>query len=122
MTPVKGSLSQRLGRSQRELAGALREARQFVVIQGPAAAFPDVIAKIDAVLAEHGAPPPRAAATTPTEVKAARQRLGLSQQELAEVLRLGPNGERTIRRWEQGDVPITGPASLALEMLVEKGV
>lgn len=57
----------------------------------------------------------------PVAVTAARKALGLSQQGLAEALRLGPNGERTIRRWEQGDVPITGPASLALEMLVQMG-
>ena len=56
----------------------------------------------------------------PAAVTAARKALGLSQQGLAEALRLGPNGERTIRRWEQGDVPITGPASLALEMMVQR--
>jgi DNA (cytosine-5)-methyltransferase 1 len=55
---------------------------------------------------------------TPTEIKTARQRLGLSQVGLAETLRLGPNGERTVRRWEQGDVPVTGPASLAIELLL----
>jgi DNA (cytosine-5)-methyltransferase 1 len=55
---------------------------------------------------------------SPAEIKAVRKRLGHSQRELAEVLRLGPNGERTIRRWEQGDIPITGPASLALELLI----
>lgn len=56
----------------------------------------------------------------PAEIKAARQRLGLTQSGLAEVLRLGPNGERTVRRWEQGDVPVTGPASLAIELLLER--
>lgn len=55
---------------------------------------------------------------TPADIKSARQRLGLTQQGLAEALRLGPNGERTIRRWEQGDVPVTGPASLAIELLL----
>jgi DNA (cytosine-5)-methyltransferase 1 len=55
---------------------------------------------------------------TPPEIKAARQRLGLSQGGLAERLRLGPNGERTVRRWESGETPITGPASLALEFLM----
>jgi DNA (cytosine-5)-methyltransferase 1 len=54
----------------------------------------------------------------PAEIKEARRSLGLSQTGLAEALRLGPNGERTVRRWESGDVPITGPASLALELLV----
>lgn len=54
---------------------------------------------------------------SPEQVRTARRALGLSQTGLAGVLRLGPNGERTIRRWEQGNVPITGPASVALELL-----
>lgn len=57
---------------------------------------------------------------TPDEIKDARKRLGLSQSGLAEVLRLGSNGERTIRRWEQGEVPVTGPATVAIECLLEK--
>lgn len=57
---------------------------------------------------------------SPADIKSARQRLGLSQSGLAEALRLGPNGERTIRRWEAGDVPVTGPASLAIEMLLDR--
>lgn len=56
---------------------------------------------------------------TPTDIKAARKRLGLSQSGLAEALRLGPNGERTIRRWEVGDIPVTGPASVAIELLLQ---
>lgn len=60
-------------------------------------------------------------AMSPTEIKSARQRLGLTQQGLAEALRLGPNGERTVRRWEQGDVPVTGPASVAIELLLSRG-
>lgn len=55
---------------------------------------------------------------TPAELRAARKRLGLTQAGLAEALRLGPNGVRTVRRWEAGDVPVTGPASVAIEMLV----
>lgn len=54
----------------------------------------------------------------PTEVKAARKALGLSQAELAERLRMGPNGERTVRRWEKGDVPVSGPASVAIELML----
>lgn len=55
---------------------------------------------------------------TPAEIRAARKILGLSQSGLAEALRLGPNGERTIRRWEQGDIAVTGPASVAIELLL----
>jgi DNA (cytosine-5)-methyltransferase 1 len=56
----------------------------------------------------------------PSEVKAARTTLGYSQRELADALRLGANGERTVRRWEQGDVPITGPAQVAIELMLER--
>lgn len=56
---------------------------------------------------------------TPDQLKAARKRLGFSQSGLAEALRLGPNGERTIRRWECGDVPVTGPASVAIELMLK---
>jgi DNA-binding transcriptional regulator YiaG len=55
---------------------------------------------------------------TSADLRAARKTLDLSQSGLAEVLRLGPNGERTIRRWEAGDIPVTGPASLAIELLL----
>ena len=54
----------------------------------------------------------------PDALKEARKRLGLTQRGLAEALRLGPNGERTVRRWEQGDVPVTGPASVAVELML----
>lgn len=53
----------------------------------------------------------------PDRVREIRTALGLSQNGLAEVLRLGPNGGRTIRRWESGQVPITGPASVAMELM-----
>jgi DNA-binding transcriptional regulator YiaG len=56
---------------------------------------------------------------TPAEARAARAALGLSQQGLAEALRLGMNGERTIRRWEHGEIPISGPATVAIELLVK---
>ena len=57
---------------------------------------------------------------TPDRVREIRLALGLSQNALAEALRLGPNGGRTVRRWESGQVPITGPASVALELMKEK--
>jgi DNA-binding transcriptional regulator YiaG len=54
---------------------------------------------------------------TPERIREIRTGLGLSQNALAEVLRLGPNGGRTVRRWESGQVPISGPASVALELM-----
>lgn len=58
----------------------------------------------------------------PDRIKSIRSGLGLSQMGLAEALRLGPNGKRTVRRWETGEIVITGPASLALECMEKHGV
>ena len=52
---------------------------------------------------------------TPTRIQAIRKQAGLSQTGLAALLRIADL--RTIRRWEKGDVPISGPASVVLEML-----
>lgn len=57
---------------------------------------------------------------TPTQIKRIRDRMGLTQSELADALRLAPkNGNRTVRAWEAGETNITGPASLALEYLLK---
>lgn len=55
---------------------------------------------------------------TPIEVKTARLALGMSQRELAETLRMGLDGGRAVRRWESGDRPISGPASVAIEAML----
>jgi len=55
---------------------------------------------------------------TPAEIRAAREALGYSQTELAEALQMGPNGADRIREWEQGKRPITGPASVAIRLMV----
>jgi DNA-binding transcriptional regulator YiaG len=52
-------------------------------------------------------------------LRAARQRMGMSAEVLAARLRLGANGGRTVRRWEAGEVPISGPAQVAIELLLE---
>lgn len=57
---------------------------------------------------------------TPAEIRSARQSLGLSTNGLAEALRLGKGGGRTVRRWESGETPISGPAQVAIELLLEK--
>lgn len=54
-------------------------------------------------------------AMTPETVKAIRAQAGLTQSGLARILRI--SDIRTIRRWEKGDVPITGPASIILELM-----
>ena len=57
---------------------------------------------------------------TPDRVREIRLALGLSQNGLALALRLGPHGGRVIRRWESGQNPISGPASVALELMEAK--
>lgn len=52
---------------------------------------------------------------TPDNIKAIRKRAGLSQTGLARLLRI--SDIRTIRRWEKGEINITGPASIIVEML-----
>jgi transcriptional regulator with XRE-family HTH domain len=48
----------------------------------------------------------------------ARKSLGLTQSQMAERLRLGANGRRTIRRYETGETPVTGPVSVAVELML----
>jgi DNA-binding transcriptional regulator YiaG len=55
---------------------------------------------------------------TPTQFAQARAALGMTQRQLAEALRLGKDGGRAVRRWEAGDRPVSGPASLAIEALL----
>jgi DNA-binding transcriptional regulator YiaG len=57
---------------------------------------------------------------TPQEVRAARAALGLSANGLAEALRLGKGGGRTVRRWESGQVPISGPATVAIQLMLKE--
>ena len=54
------------------------------------------------------------------KLRDARQRLGLSAEGLGTRLRLGSNGDRTVRRWEAGDVPVSGPAQVAIDLLLER--
>ncbi len=56
---------------------------------------------------------------TPKQFKRTRERLGLSIDELADLLELGSNGDRTIRRWEAGEKDIPGPAILVMELCSE---
>jgi DNA-binding transcriptional regulator YiaG len=57
---------------------------------------------------------------TPDALRKARKRLGLSQSGLAKALRMGANGGRTVRRWELGEIPVTGPASVAVQLMLER--
>lgn len=52
---------------------------------------------------------------TPDEFKAARMRLGMSQNDMADFL--GIASDRTVRRWEEGEKDIPGPVLLVLELI-----
>lgn len=49
------------------------------------------------------------------QIKDKRQALGLTQKEFADALGMGKNGDRTIRRWENGE---TSPSSLELNAVL----
>lgn len=51
---------------------------------------------------------------TASEIKAKRLELGLTQKEFADALGMGKNGERTLRRWENGE---TNPSTLELDRI-----
>jgi DNA-binding transcriptional regulator YiaG len=57
---------------------------------------------------------------TKAEFHAVRKRLGLTQTQLAEMLKLGKGGRRTIGRWESGEVPISGPAAVAVTLMLKE--
>ena len=58
----------------------------------------------------------------PDEVKAAREALGMTQLELADALRLDrPYGKDVVRSWETGRRPITGPAQVAILLMLRHG-
>ena len=61
---------------------------------------------------------------SPHDVRRARQRMGMTQSELASALGLSGSGRDTVRCWEMdADLPkhrdITGPATLALLALLD---
>jgi DNA-binding transcriptional regulator YiaG len=56
---------------------------------------------------------------TPAELKSARKRLGMTQRQLAEALRLkGKDPTATVRAWENERRPITGPVQVAVELML----
>ncbi len=53
---------------------------------------------------------------TPQEFEAARKQLGLSETALARLFKVG---DRTVRRWEDGEKDIPGPAQVLISLLVK---
>jgi DNA-binding transcriptional regulator YiaG len=69
--------------------------------------------------------PPPSGPWTAEQVAAARAALGLTQAELADALELGEglkakNGKDTVRNWERGARPITGPARVAIRFMLAR--
>ena len=59
--------------------------------------------------------------TDPATIKDARHALGLTLSEMADALELEPpNGKDTVRKWESGARSITGPARVAIRLLLER--
>ena len=52
---------------------------------------------------------------TPEQMREIRHDLGLSTDGMAKALRLGENGERTIRRYEAGELAPPGPVTMLYE-------
>lgn len=53
----------------------------------------------------------------PEEIREARIRLGLTLRGMAEILLLsGANGNDRVMDWEEGRLPISGPASQAIRL------
>lgn len=57
---------------------------------------------------------------TPEQIREARRTLGLTLAGLAHALKMEKNGARRVRDWESGALPITGPASVAIGLMIEK--
>ena len=53
---------------------------------------------------------------TPEQFKENRKSLGMSQRELARAL--GGVNERTLRRWETGEIDIPGPVQRLLRLFI----
>lgn len=65
-------------------------------------------------------PKPKWPAMPPEEVMAAREALGLTQQGLADLLELDSQWSRdTVGSWEKGTRPMSGPARVALRLLLK---
>ena len=57
---------------------------------------------------------------TPAEFREAREKLGLSQSQLAAEWNMGANGGRSIRRWELGERSINPIAIYCIRLMLER--
>ena len=51
----------------------------------------------------------------PSELRAVRKRYGLTVDQMVSLLRV--SSKRTVMRWEAGEVPVSGPASIVYELM-----
>lgn len=58
----------------------------------------------------------------PQQIKQARHDLGLTQRALEQALGLKGCDGRTVRRWESGEVAITGPCKKLINIYLEHGM
>jgi transcriptional regulator with XRE-family HTH domain len=58
---------------------------------------------------------------TPAQLRRVRKRLGLTQHQLADRLRMGKNGYQSVGRWETDGNTIPGPVQVAVTCLLEHG-
>ena len=56
---------------------------------------------------------------TPAQLRRARRKLGLTQNELAAALRMGKNGYQSVGRWETDGNTIPGPVQIAVRCLLD---
>ncbi len=56
---------------------------------------------------------------TPEQFKDARRALGYSQKALADEWGMGNNGDRTIRRWEALERPLSPIAAYAIQLMYD---
>ena len=58
---------------------------------------------------------------TPTDLRAARKALGMTQSALAKALRMSEkNGDRSVRAWETEGNTVPGPVQVAVEFLLNR--
>ena len=58
----------------------------------------------------------------PSDFKKSRESLGLTSQGLARLFRMGKSYGQAIGKWEAGEIPIPGWASLIMEILISRQI
>lgn len=59
---------------------------------------------------------------TPEDFKEARRKLGLSASQMGRAIGLRGDPGRTVRRYEAGDIEISGPVQVAIRYILRHGL